>query len=75
LDSLCAAVTKDSTNLAAYFAWSLLDAFEFSDGYKARYGIVLVDRTSSQLQRYPKLSAYWLSHHFFRCAFAGYVTC
>lgn len=66
LDSLCAAVTKDSTNLAAYFAWSLLDAFEFSDGYKARYGIVHVDRTSMQLQRHPKLSAYWLSHHFFR---------
>lgn len=68
LDSLCAAVTKDSANLAAFFAWSLLDAFEFSDGYRARYGIVHVDRTSKQLQRYPKLSAYWLSQHFFRYA-------
>lgn len=60
-------MTQDAANVAAYFAWSLLDTFEWSDGYRPRYGIVHVDRSSKALQRYPKLSAYWLSHHFFRC--------
>eukprot|EP00878_Enallax_costatus_P023467 GHUV01024963.1.p1 GENE.GHUV01024963.1~~GHUV01024963.1.p1 ORF type:complete len:214 (+),score=26.64 GHUV01024963.1:282-923(+) len=68
LDSLCTAVTKDNVNLAAYFAWTLMDNFEWTDGYRARYGIVHVDRGSPKLTRYPKLSAYWLSHHFFRYA-------
>ncbi|KAF8062692.1 BGL1A [Scenedesmus sp. PABB004] len=68
LDALCAAVTRDNANLAAYFAWSLLDGFEWSDGYGPRYGLVLVDRASPRLARYPKLSAYWLATHFFRYA-------
>lgn len=67
LNSLCSAIVKDNANLAAYFAYSLLDTFEWADGYRPRYGIVHVDRSSKKLQRYPKLSAYWLSHHFFRC--------
>lgn len=68
LDSACKAVLKDNVNLAAFFAWSFLDNFEWTDGYRARYGIVHVDRASKGLDRYPKLSAQWLSTHFFRCA-------
>lgn len=69
LDSACKAVLKDNVNLAAYFAWSFLDSFEWADGYNARYGIVHVDRASEGLERHPKLSAQWLSQHFFRCGF------
>lgn len=62
---------QDNVNLAAFFAWSLLDNFEWTQGYGARYGIVHVDRASEGLERTPKLSAQWLSQHFFRCAGCG----
>lgn len=75
LNSLCTAVTKDNVNLAAYFAWTLLDNFEWTEGYRARYGIVHVDRGSQDLTRYPKLSAYWLSHHFFRWVLHAVLHC
>jgi hypothetical protein len=35
---------------------------------------VHVDRRSRGLRRYPKLSAYWLSHHFFKRA-PGEIAC
>lgn len=66
LGSACKAVMEDNVNLAALFAWSFLDSFEWADGYRARYGIVHVDRASQTLQRSPKQSALWLSQHFFR---------
>jgi hypothetical protein len=68
LASLCRAVSDDSVNLSAYFAWSLLDNLEWNEGFRPRFGLVHVDRASRELRRYPKLSAYWLSHHFFKVA-------
>lgn len=116
LDGVCRAVADDSVNLSAYFAWSLIDNFEWNEvraardwrirndsiwstmagvyvfdeaspghapaacphtpacvvlqpqGYRPRFGIVHVDRKSRTMRRYPKLSAYWLSHHFFKHA-------
>ncbi|KAI3842661.1 hypothetical protein MKX03_027325 [Papaver bracteatum] len=44
-------------NVTGYFAWSLLDNFEWKSGYTSRFGIVYVDY--SNLKRYPKMSAYW----------------
>lgn len=40
-----------------YFLWSLLDNFEWADGYSKRFGIHYVDYAT--LKRYPKLSAEW----------------
>ncbi|VFQ87196.1 unnamed protein product [Cuscuta campestris] len=53
-------VVDDGANLFGYFAWSLLDNFEWRLGYTSRFGIVYVDFTS--LKRYPKKSAYWFQH-------------
>jgi len=42
-------------NLRGYFAWSLLDNFEWSLGYAKRFGLVHVDYET--LRRTPKASA------------------
>ena len=52
----------DGVKLKGYFAWSLLDNFEWADGYAKRFGIVHVDYDT--LQRTPKQSAGWLRDFF-----------
>ena len=46
-------------NLRGYFTWSLMDNFEWTSGYRPRFGIVRVDYAT--LKRIPKLSAHWYS--------------
>ncbi|MCX6208281.1 MAG: GH1 family beta-glucosidase [Bacteroidetes bacterium] len=48
---------KEEPKLKGYFAWTLLDNFEWSEGYKARFGLVYVDFIT-QL-RTIKQSGYW----------------
>jgi beta-glucosidase len=43
--------------LEGYFAWSLLDNFEWAEGYAKRFGIVHVDYETQE--RTPKQSALW----------------
>lgn len=56
------AVEEDGVLLKGYFAWSLLDNFEWADGYAKRFGIVHVDYNT--MQRRPKQSAHWLRDFF-----------
>jgi beta-glucosidase len=54
LDAAARAI-RDGANLAGYFAWSLLDNFEWGWGYQKRFGIVFVDFGTQH--RIPKSSA------------------
>eukprot|EP01018_Ginkgo_biloba_P002630 Gb_22955 [translate_table: standard] len=52
---------RNGANVQGYFAWALLDNFEWSNGYTFRYGSYYVD-LKDNLKRYPKASAYWFKH-------------
>ncbi|CAO2035430.1 unnamed protein product [Urochloa humidicola] len=49
---------RHGANVKGYFAWSLLDNFEWGNGYTVRFGINFVDYDDG-LKRYPKSSAHW----------------
>ena len=46
--------------LAGYFVWSLLDNFEWADGYRRRFGLHYVDYAANQ-SRIPKASSLVIS--------------
>lgn len=48
---------RNGADVRGYFVWSLVDNFEWIDGYSQRYGLYYVDRQT--LERVPKLSAKW----------------
>ncbi|KAL5073144.1 hypothetical protein RYX36_012128 [Vicia faba] len=49
---------QNGVNVKGYFVWSLLDNFEWAEGYTVRFGIVYVDYKDG-LKRYLKKSAEW----------------
>ncbi|QHO28322.1 Beta-glucosidase [Arachis hypogaea] len=52
---------RNGVDVRGYFIWSLLDNFEWCDGYTVQFGIVYVDFANG-LKRYPKDSAKWFKN-------------
>jgi len=48
---------QENIPLAGYFHWSLMDNFEWAQGYRERFGLIHVDYQT--LKRTPKASAQW----------------
>jgi beta-glucosidase len=55
--SAVAKARQQGADVRGYFAWSLMDNFEWSYGYAKRFGIVHVDYATQK--RTPKQSALW----------------
>jgi beta-glucosidase len=51
---------EEGANVHGYFAWSILDNFEWERGYSKRFGLVRVNYET--FTRTPKQSAYWFRH-------------
>ncbi|XP_042418449.1 beta-glucosidase 6-like [Zingiber officinale] len=58
LSNLSASIREDGCNVKGYFAWSLLDNWEWAAGYTSRFGLYFVDYRDN-LKRYPKNSVGW----------------
>lgn len=48
---------QSGINLKGYYVWSLLDNFEWAQGYQPRFGLVRTDYDT--LERIPKRSFFW----------------
>lgn len=61
-DTLLSALNDDGVDIRGYLAWSLLDNFEWADGYGTRFGITHVDYRTQK--RTPKASSQFLVKWF-----------
>ncbi len=48
---------NEGIDIRGYFHWSLMDNFEWAEGYHQRFGLIHIDYQT--LQRTPKTSAHW----------------
>ncbi|MCP9757327.1 beta-glucosidase [Lacihabitans sp. CCS-44] len=55
---ICRKAIKRGINLKGYFIWTLVDNFEWADGFKPRFGIVYNNFTTQK--RTIKKSGYWI---------------
>eukprot|EP01083_Nonionella_stella_P147581 465876_1 len=53
---------EEGVDLRSYIAWSLMDNFEWTDGYSKRFGLHFVNYTDNQT-RYQKASAKWYAQY------------
>ena len=61
INQLLKSVVEDKVNVKGYYAWSLLDNFEWARGYTEKFGLHSVDMTDPDRARTPKRSSVFYS--------------
>ncbi|PKA57676.1 Beta-glucosidase 22 [Apostasia shenzhenica] len=50
---------RDGSDVRGYFVWAFVDVYELLSEYSSRFGLYHVNFEDSELERTPKLSAFW----------------
>ncbi|XP_036453605.1 cytosolic beta-glucosidase [Colossoma macropomum] len=51
LQEVSEAIRDDGVSVKGYFAWTLMDNFEWAEGFRARFGLFHVDFSTAELKR------------------------
>jgi beta-glucosidase len=54
----CSRAIKQGANLKGYFHWSLIDNYEWAEGFWPKFGLVEIDREHN-LERKTRMSFYY----------------
>lgn len=61
IGNMSAVVAREGIKFDAYFAWSLMDNYEWADGFTTRFGLTYVDYETQK--RTLKMSSEWFRQH------------
>ena len=60
LPGCCRRALQEGYPLIGYTYWSIMDNYEWAEGYSKRFGLIYVDYRT--MERIPKDSAAWYAH-------------